>query len=801
MRRLPKALYVVIAAGLALFGLGVLGVVIAYLYVAPSLPSVAVLKDIRLQVPLRVYTRDGQLLAQFGEKRRIPLSFDQIPKPMVNAFVAAEDEHFWEHPGIDVEGILRAAIHLALTGERTQGGGTITMQVARDFFLTRKKTFSRKIREAFLALKIERELSKQDILTLYINKIYLGSRAYGAGAAAQVYYGTDVSHLTLAQIAMIAGLPQAPSTANPLANPQRALARRGYVLGRMLSDGYITQDQYNQAMAAPLTATYHEPSAAVSAPYLAEMVRNDMVTKYGDDAYTAGYSVITTIDSRLQPKAVAALRKGLLDYDQRHGWRGPVAHVELPNTAGEAEFKQAVENRDHVGGLCPSLVIAVQDQAAELYADGVGLVHVDWNGLKWARKYLSTNSAGPLPKHASEIFKRGDIVYLAQDDKGNWVLAQVPTAQSALVSVDPFDGAIVSLVGGFDFSTSKFNRVTQAHRQPGSSFKPFYYSAALEDGFTPASVVNDAPVVVKDPALGDWRPGNYEGDFSGPTRLRNALAHSLNLVSIRVLQQIGIDYAVNYAQKFGFNPDELPHNLSMALGSASLTPLEMARGYAVFANHGFRVTPYYIQRIEDGSGKTVFEADPQLACDNCSVDTAGATKTLAPANGATPPQMPKFAPQVITPQNDWLMTSMMQDVINHGTGQLARRLGRDDLAGKTGTTNDWTDAWFDGFNNDIVTVVWVGNDQPTQSLGNGEQGALAALPIWTDFMGAALQNVPDPTDPYPQPPGLVRARIDPKTGLLVSATSPGSIWEYFEAGHLPAKAPDKKKQGNGADLF
>ncbi|HEX6550357.1 MAG TPA: penicillin-binding transpeptidase domain-containing protein, partial [Gammaproteobacteria bacterium] len=629
----------------------------------------------------------------------------------------------------------------------------------------------------------------------------LGSRAYGAGAAAQVYYGTDVSHLTLAQIAMIAGLPQAPSTANPLANPQRALARRGYVLGRMLSDGYITQDQYNQAMAAPLTATYHEPSAAVSAPYLAEMVRNDMVTKYGDDAYTAGYSVITTIDSRLQPKAVAALRKGLLDYDQRHGWRGPVAHVELPKTAGEAEFKQAVENRDHVGGLCPSLVIAVQDQAAELYADGVGLVQVDWNGLKWARKYLKTNAAGPSPKHASEIFERGDIVYLAQDDKGNWSLAQVPNAQSALVSVDPFDGAIVSLVGGFDFSTSKFNRVTQAHRQPGSSFKPFYYSAALEDGFTPASVVNDAPVVVKDPALGDWRPGNYEGDFSGPTRLRNALAHSLNLVSIRVLQQIGIDYAVNYVQKFGFNPDELPHNLSMALGSASLTPLEMARGYAVFANHGFRVTPYYIQRIEDGSGKTVFEADPQLACDNCSVDTAGVAKTLTPASDATPPQMPKFAPQVITPQNDWLMTSMMQDVINHGTGQLARRLGRDDLAGKTGTTNDWTDAWFDGFNNDIVTVVWVGNDQPTQSLGNGEQGALAALPIWTDFMGAALQNVPDPADPYPQPPGLVRARIDPKTGLLVSATSPGSIWEYFEAGHLPAKAPDKKKQGNGADLF
>lgn len=802
MPRLPKALYVVIAAGLALFGLGVLGVVIAYLYVAPSLPSVAVLKDIRLQVPLRIYTRDGRLLAQFGEKRRIPLSFEQIPKPMVNAFVAAEDEHFWEHPGIDVEGVLRAAIHLALTGERSQGGGTITMQVARDFFLTRKKTFSRKIREAFLALKIERELSKQDILTLYINKIYLGSRAYGAGAAAQVYYGTDVSHLTLAQIAMIAGLPQAPSAANPLANPQRALARRGYVLGRMLSDGYITQDQYNQAMAAPLTATYHEPTAAVSAPYLAEMVRNDMVAKYGDDAYTAGYSVITTIDSRLQPKAVAALRQGLLDYDRRHGWRGAIAHVDLPSTAGEAEFKQAVDNRDHVGDLYPSLVITVQDQSAELYADGIGLVHVDWDGLKWARKYLDINSVGASPKQASDIFKRGDIVYLHQDDKGDWSLAQVPTAQSALVSVDPFDGAIVSLVGGFDFNTSKFNRVTQAHRQPGSSFKPFYYSAALEHGFTPASVVNDAPVVVKDPALGAWRPGNYEeGEFSGPTRLRNALVHSLNLVSIRVLQQIGIDYAIDYVKKFGFDPTELPQNLTLALGSASLTPLEMVRGYAVFANHGFRVTPYYIQRIEDGSGKTVFEADPTLACDTCSVDTSGAIKTLTPATAGPPPVMPQFAPQVISPQNDWLMTSMMQDVINYGTGQQARALGRDDLAGKTGTTNGWTDAWFDGFNNDIATVVWVGNDQPSQSLGNGEQGARAALPIWTSFMGSALQGVPQPADPYPQPPGLVRARIDPVTGLLVSATSPGSIWEYFEAGHLPEKAPDKKKQSNGSDLF
>lgn len=800
MRRLPKPLYLVITAGLTLFALGVLGVVITYLYVAPSLPSVAVLKDIRLQVPLRVYTRDGRLLAQFGEKRRIPLSFEQIPKNMVNAFVAAEDEHFWEHPGIDVEGVLRAGIHYVLTGSRSQGGGTITMQVARDFFLTKRKIWSRKIREAFLALKIERELSKQDILTLYINKIYLGSRAYGAGAAAQVYYGTDVDHLTLAQIAMIAGLPQAPSAANPLVNPKRALSRRGYVLGRMLADGYINQQQYDQAMAAPLTASYHEPTAAVQAPYLAEMVRNYMVSKYGDDAYTAGYSVVTTIDSRLQPKAVAAVRSGLLAYDRRHGWRGPIAQVKLPEAAGEAEFKQAVVNRDHVGGLIPAVVTAVQDQSAELYADGVGPVTLAWAGLKWARKFISVDAAGAFPKTAADILKRGDVVYLSQDDAGNWNLAQVPTAQSALVSLDPFDGAVVALVGGFDFDVSKFNRATQAHRQPGSSFKPFYYSAALEDGFTPASVINNAPVVVKDPALGAWRPGNYEGDFSGPTRLRTALVHSLNLVSIRVLQQIGIDYTLNYISKFGFKPDEMPHNLTMALGSASLSPLEMARGYSVFANHGFRVTPYYIQRIEDGSGNTLYQADPKLACESCSVDTKGATQMLVNTSDSKPATMPEFAPQVISPQNDWLMTSMMQDVIRHGTGRLASQLGRDDLAGKTGTTNDFTDAWFDGFNNDIVTVVWVGNDQPSQSLGSGEQGALAALPIWMNFMGAALTNVPQPADPYPEPPGLVRARIDPKTGLLVSASDPGSIWEYFETGHLPKKAP-KKTQSGGSDIF
>ncbi|HVA55260.1 MAG TPA: penicillin-binding protein 1A [Gammaproteobacteria bacterium] len=808
VRRSIKTLYVVLGGLAGLIGLGVLTAVVAYLVVAPSLPSVALLKDIHLQVPLRVYSRDGQLLAAFGEKRRIPLTYEQIPKLVVDAFVASEDEHYWDHPGVSVRGLLRATIHLALTGQKSEGGGTITMQVARNFFLTREKTYTRKLKEVFLALKIERELSKQDILDLYLNKIYLGNRAYGVGAAAEVYYGTDVSRLTLPQLAMIAGLPKAPSTDNPLINPQRALVRRGYVLGRMLDDGYITKDEYQQAMAAPMTASYHEPAAEVNAPYVAEMVRDYMTSKYGDDAYTAGYSVVTTIDSRLQPLAVQAVRAGLLDYDQRHGWRGPVTHVNVFADSTQTDWAQLLSDRDHLGGLYPALTIKVDSQSAQFYVDGAGLVSVDWNGMKWARRYLTVNSVAAPPKTAADILKRGDIVYLDHVSDGSWSLSQVPTVQGALVCLDPFDGAIAALVGGFDFNASKFNRAVQAHRQPGSSFKPFYYSAALEDGFTPASIVSDAPVVVQDPAFANvWRPSNYDKDFSGPTRLRLALAHSLNLASIRVLQSIGVGYAINYAQKFGFDASELPNNLTLALGSADLTPLEMARGYAVFANHGFRVTPYFIQRIIDGSGQVLYAANPEVACDSCNTDAGNniSTPTTVPtatiavaASSTTLPSMPRYAPQAITPQNAWLMTSMLQDVIKYGTGARAQALDRSDLAGKTGTTNDFSNAWFDGYNNDIVTVAWVGNDQPSQSLGGGEQGAKVALPVWMDFMGPALQGVPQV--PFVEPPGIVQARIDPKTGLLASASDPGSIFEFFMAGHLPPKAPTKKP-ANGTDIF
>ncbi len=792
MPHLPRALYVVIAALLGLCGLGLVGLLGAYLVVAPGLPSVEVLKDIRLQVPLRVYTRDGRLLAVFGEKRRIPLEYAQIPKPMVDAFVAAEDENFWTHPGVDMQGVLRAGLHYAATGERNQGGGTITMQLARNFFLTTEKTFGRKMREAFLAFSIEHQLSKQDILALYLNKIYLGERAYGVGAAAEAYYGTDVAHLTLAQTAMIAGLPQAPSGGNPLANPEHALARRGYVLARMLSDGYINKDQYAQAMAEKDTASFHEPTAEVDSPYLAEMVRNYMVDKYGDDAYTAGYSVVTTIDSRLQPLAAKAVRDGLLAYDQRHGWRGAIAHVELPEKASENDLSKEVEDRDHVGGLYPAVTVKVDGQTAEFYADGAGTVDVGWDNLKWARKYLNQSGMGPAPKTAADILARGDIVYLRRLDGSTWGLAQVPTAQGALVAVDPVDGAVVALVGGFDFGASKFNRIIQSHRQPGSSYKPFVYSAALENGFTTATVVPNAPVVVNDAKNGNvWRPGNYEGDFSGPTRLRSALAHSLNLVSIRVLQQLGVDKTIQYDTNFGFTPDELPRDLTLALGSASLEPLEMARGYAVFANRGYRITPYYLQTVLDGGNQVLYQATPDIACDVCKL----------PAQGDAATGMPQGAPQAITPQNAWLMTSMMQEVIKTGTGVLAQSLNRPDIAGKTGTTNDYSDAWFDGFTSHLVAVVWVGNDQPSQTLGNGEQGALAALPIWMSFMGPALQGVPIPKDPFPRPFGIEEARIDPNTGLLVSADDPDSIFEYFQTGRLPQKEADKKKQSDSSDIF
>lgn len=795
---------------------GLIGLVGVYLYVVPSLPSVAVLKDIHLQVPLRVYTRDGKLMAVFGSKHRIPLEYDQIPPLLVEAFISAEDDRYFEHSGVDPRSMVRAAINLLETGRKSQGASTITMQVARNFFLTRKKLYIRKIREVFLAQRIEHELSKEDILRLYLNKIYLGNHAYGVGAAAEIYYGKTVWQLDIAQMAMIAGLPKAPSAYNPLADPQRALERRAYVLGRMHDLGYIDDAAFRRAMSAPITAKLHGPQVTVDAPYVAEMARDYVTGQYGESAYTAGFQVVTTVDSKLQAAAEKALTANLERLDREKGWRGALAHRDLPANPGTATLAAAVGTAATVANLQPAVLTQVKDQSVRAYVQGHGEVDIGWQGLQWA--------AGKADS-ATAFLRRGDVVYAIDGGKQGWELGQLPQVQGAIVALDPYDGAIVALDGGFSFSQSKFNRAIQAHRQLGSSFKPFVYSAALDHGMTAASMVSNAPFVsVANRELSDmWRPQNYEGNTSGMMRLREGLVHSINIVSVRVLQRIGVEPAIDWAKRFGFTPAELPHNLTLVLGSASLSPLTMARGYAVFANGGFLVRPYYIQRVTGPGGELLAAANPWVACAQCAApastgaaapesatvpasaavaETAPsapvsvanpASATVATTRAATreraarvlvsqPTNVPRLAPRTLPPRNAYLMQSMLHSVITSGTGRSARVLGRDDLAGKTGTTNDFSNAWFDGFGPRLVTVAWVGYDQP-QSLGYGESGARAALPMWIQFMGAALKGVPE--SPPSMPPGMVTVRIDSKTGLRCHADDPNAIWETFRSGQVP----------------
>jgi len=792
---------------IGILGAAVLGLVAvggAYLYIAPDLPTVDSLKDFKLQVPLRIFSRDGKLIAEFGEKKRIPAQYRDIPDLMIKAVLAAEDDRFFEHPGVDWQGILRAAYHLAKTGEKSQGGSTITMQVARNFFLSREKTYFRKLSEIFLALKIDHELTKQEILELYLNKIYLGHRAYGIGAAAQVYYGTDLDHLTLAQLAMIAGLPKAPSSYNPITDPPRAKLRRDYVLRRMFTLHFIDQKSFQDALAAPITAELHTLTAEVEAPYVAEMVRSDLVARFGDDAYTAGYKVYTTIDSRLQQDANTAIHQALLEYDRRHGYQGPEKHLDLSQNQDPQQWRDILGQMAVFGGLQPALVTAVQaDTATALLADG-RQVQIPWQGLEWARRYINENARGPAPQQASDVVSPGDVVRLQSLPDGTWELAEVPQVEGALVSLRPRDGAIVALTGGFDFYYSKFNRALQAARQPGSSFKPFIYSAALEKGFTLASLINDAPVVFQDQALESvWRPENYSGKFFGPTRLREALVHSRNLVSIRLLQAAGVDYVVDYLQRFGFDSKALPKNLSLALGSAAVTPLQLTKAYAVFANGGYQVEPYYIERIEDIKGQAVQLANPAVACPECSQDPGNdstPTTRVAVNDASRTTDVPSGlvvnqAKETITPQNAYLITSALRDVIRRGTGRHARVLGRHDLAGKTGTTNDQRDAWFAGFNTELVTTAWVGFDK-TAPLGRLETGARAALPMWIKYMGKALKGVPEKS--LPQPPGLVTVRIDPETGQLANANDRHAIFELFRTNQVP-KQHAVTETDNGTD--
>ena len=783
-----------IAMGAFGFFLAIIAVLGLYLVIVPGLPSIDVLKDVRYQVPLKIYSRDMKLMAEYGEKRRTPLEYNQIPDLMIKAVLAAEDARFFEHPGVDFQGLLRAAFYLIRTGEKGQGGSTITMQVARNFFLSREKTYLRKINEIMLALKIEDVLTKEEILSLYLNKIYLGNRAYGIAAAAQVYYGKPIDQLNVAQLAMIAGLPKAPSSYNPIVNPARAVSRRNYVLGRMHALNFITDEQYQQALAFVDDASLHGLSQEVTAPYVAEMVRAEMYKRYGEEAYSEGYSVVTSIDSRLQASANRAQRDDLLAYDRRHGYRGPISHHELADDSGQMQWMDLLRDQREVNGLFPALVLWVEDKLAVVYEPHRGVLRIDWPGLEWAAPPVgNAGHVGAKPKQASDILARGDIIRIVQEPDGQWFLAQVPTVEGALVSLDPHDGAIRALVGGFDFENRKYNLVTQAQRQPGSNFKPFNYSAGLAKGFTPATLINDAPVVFEDKGLeAAWRPENYSGKVFGPTRLREALVHSRNLVSIRLLRSIGISYDINYvSSRFGFDKKRLPRDLSLALGSVTVTPLEIVTGYAVFANGGYRTVPYFIDRIENAEGEVEYQADPYTVCDWCEEKAKETKERQAngeepfvgpPTREETPPV--NIAPRVLTPQNAYLMRSMMMDVIKRGTGRRARVLHRPDIAGKTGTTNDQQDAWFSGFTPDVVTTTWVGFDD-NRSLGAYETGSRAALPMWIEFMRTALKGLP--VRPLRQPPGLVTVRIDPETGLLASADNPKAIFETFRVQNVPKR--------------
>ncbi|MGV6858021.1 MAG: penicillin-binding protein 1A [bacterium] len=740
-----------------IFGAGVV------MYFLPELPDVEELRQVHYQVPLRVLATDGSLIAEFGEKRRIPLAIGEIPEHLKQAVISAEDDRFYEHPGVDYQGILRAAINLATTGTRTQGGSTITMQVARNFFLDRERTYTRKLREILLALKIEKALSKDEILALYLNRNYMGNRAYGVGAAAYLYYGKSVDELSLAEIAMLAGLYKAPSKYNPLANAERSRLRRNYVLRRMHEQGYISTTEMEAAQQAPVTATLHGPKIDLEAHYVAEMVRSYLYKQYGDELYGLGLTVKTTIAPALQVAAEKALSGEILAYDRRHGYRGPEAHHVLPRGLETEALDAILAGYKAYSGLRPALVVSTEMPNATLYLGKGKWVDLPFEGVKWARAYVDENTRGKKLKSFSSVFKPGDIVRVIQKES-KWELSQLPKVGGALVSISPEDGRILALQGGFDYFYSRFNRVTQAARQPGSNFKPFVYSSALAKGFTPASTFNDAPVVFYDENLGrDWRPENYSQKFYGPTRMRVALANSRNLVSIRLLRKVGIRSAIRHIEKFEMTNRPYPKNLSLSLGTGELTPIELVSGYAVFANGGYRVEPYFISSIQDATGKTIYE---HKAATVCKGECPGVVK----------------AEQVIDPRNAYQMVSMMRDVIARGTGRRARALKRSYIAGKTGTTNEQRDAWFSGFTRDIVTTVWMGFDEP-RPLGKRETGGKLALPPWIEYMKVALEGKKD--RPWEKPEGMVTVKIDPETGLRARPGNQKAVLETFRREFVP----------------
>jgi penicillin-binding protein 1A len=835
--------------------LGIAAIAAAYFYVLPELPDVNSLKTVQLQTPLRIYSRDGKLISQFGEKRRIPVEYDEVPVQLINAVLDTEDARFFEHNGIDPIGITRAAIILITTGKKSQGASTITQQVARGFFLSNEKTYIRKVKEIFLALKIEKALSKKEILALYLNRSFLGNRAYGVGAAAQVYYGKELNQLTLPEMAMIAGLPQAPSAANPIRNPSRAIARRNWVLSRMLEKRNITQAEYQAAIDSPSTSKYHGAEIDLYAPYISEMARDFMIQKYGEEAaYTNGYNVYTTISSDLQLMAQESLRDNVFAFDQRHGYRGPVAQLWTDAPLSHDEIINTLKQTEPMQGIIPVAVMDVKEQQAQVLDSSGELITLEWQGLKWARKYISDKRQGLPPKQATDILTAGQQVLIRHNGK-QWQLSQIPQVSSATVSLEPHDGAIRTLVGGFSFSQSQFNRVTQAKRQLGSNIKPFIYAAALEKGYTLATLINNAPINKPDTRQGTaWRPKNSPDIYGGPTRLRIGLAQSINVMSVRAMRHTGLDNTINTLVKFGFDPSDLPRNESIALGSPSVTPLQVATAFNAFANGGFLVEPYFIDHVTDSYDKIIEQTIPAIACSRPAFATeepvaignpltamaealsqqavSPSTNTLdevsevdlmtAVQNICTNPQA-HFAKQVVSEQTAFLVTEALKSVIwgggdwSNGTGwngtawRASKMIKRHDIAGKTGTTNESRDTWFSGFNPSLTATFWVGYDDHGRQLGrsswmaNGEPdqisgaeaGAKTAGPGWNDFMNKALFGTAEHS--VVPPKGIVSARIDLATGKLTRKTDYTTDFEYFIEGTEPKEyVPDRPQSG---DIF
>ncbi|MDE1348710.1 PBP1A family penicillin-binding protein [Vibrio aestuarianus] len=801
--------------------LGVTTIFGFYFYVKPDLPDVATLRDVQLQTPMQVYSQDGKLISQFGEKRRIPLRLEEMPPELIEAIIATEDSRFYEHYGFDPIGITRAAIAVVASGSAKQGASTITQQLARNFYLSNEKKIMRKIKEIFIAIHIEQLLSKQEILELYLNKIYLGYRSYGIGAAAQVYFGKEVKDLTLSEIALIAGLPKAPSTMNPIYSVERATNRRNVVLQRMLDERYITQTQYEQARNEPLMSKYHGAEIELNAPYVAEIARAWMVERYGEEAYTSGMIVTTTVDSKQQQAANNAAINNLLAYDERHGYRGAekIVWKEGQPALSQQQMDDHLKNEPTYGDLSPAIVTAVSNKSANVWVKGQGQQDIQWDGMNWARRFLSDERQGPVPNKASDILAVGEQIWVRNVAKTNsdantdtenemqnlepqWHLSQVPNANTAFVAMDPENGAVLALVGGFNFVHNKFNRATQSVRQVGSSIKPFIYSAAIDKGMTLATLINDAPINQWDKSQGTaWRPKNSPPTYIGPTRLRIGLAQSKNVMAVRVLRAVGLDETREYLTRFGFDINQVPRSETIALGAGSLTPVKMAQGYSVFANGGYYVEPYYISKVEGPFGDLEYQATPKVVChQQCT--------TMVENEFAEQDVETNYAPQVISEQNAFLVREMMYSNIWgggnwregtgwNGTGWRAQQLKRRDIGGKTGTTNDSKDAWYNGYAPGVVAIAWVGFDDHNRNLGRttensnvdddgvsgAEAGAKTAQPAWIEFMRQSLVDVPAQNKLVPA--NIVRVRIDRETGLLTNKFDSSSMFEYFVQGTEP----------------